>query len=523
MWKRLNKCGERFYLPHFKCLNKAGVLMACDKFLSDAPLYRATRRFIRKGAHSLHVPLHGRGPGAPWLRRAGLASSMKWDLTELDSLDDLHLPRGAIKKAQELAAGLFKAGKTFFLVNGVSGGLLALFMAFARSGEKVLLTRLSHKAAVHGVILSGARPVYLPVEREPSTGFPLNVSPQSVEKGLRENPETVLVLITSPSYWGVAADLPAIRKITEKYGVILAVDEAHGAHFPFYGDKLPHSAAAGADIWLQSAHKSLGSLTPGAFLHLGKMTKGHDIKFWLQALQTSSPPYPVMISLDLTRRQMALEGEKLFTRLWNWGLSFRRELDRDGFLFLRSEKVKKLGFALDPCRITLLFPRGQGRIFSRLLAEKGYRVELESGSYLLAIGGPSQLVYPRSSFLKALNEVRSSLCSSGGSTVLQLLPDEFPPAFFNYAGKGEENFSPFPLAPREALSARRVFVPLEEAAGKICGETVVISPPGIPAVIPGEILSEETVHFLKQKKAGGFLFQGARDPALNRITVVGKT
>ncbi|NLX90592.1 MAG: aminotransferase class I/II-fold pyridoxal phosphate-dependent enzyme [Firmicutes bacterium] len=497
--------------------------MACNKFQSDAPLYRAARRFIRKGAQSFHVPLHGRGPGAPWLRRAGFASSMKWDLTELDSLDDLHLPRGAIKKAQELAADLFKAGKTFFLVNGVTGGLLALLMAFAGPGKKVLLTRLSHKAALHGLILSGALPVYLPVEREPSTGFPLNVSPLSVEKGLRENPETVLVLITSPSYWGVAADLPAIRKIADKYGVILAVDEAHGAHFPFYGDKLPHSAAAGADIWLQSAHKSLGSLTPGAFLHLGKRISSHDLRFWLQALQTSSPPYPVMVSLDLTRRQMALMGNRLFTRLWNWGLHFRRELDREGFLFLRTEKVEKAGFALDPCRITLLFPRGEGRLFSKLLAEKGYRVELEAGSYLLAIGGPSQLAYRGRSFLKALSEVRFSLCRSRGSTPLQPPSAEFPPAFFNYSGEDEGNIFPFALTPREALGARRAFVPLKEAVGEICAEMVVLSPPGIPAVIPGEILSEETVHFLMQKKAGGLFFQGARDPALNRITVVRKT
>jgi arginine decarboxylase len=509
-------------------LNRAGGPIIRNISQLKAPLYQATRRFIRSDAKSFHVPLHGRGPGAPWLRRAGFASSMKWDLTELGPLDDLHLPRGAIKKAQELAACLFQARKTFFMVNGVTGGLLSLFMAFSPPGKKVLLTRLAHKAALHGVILSGARPIYLPVEREPSSGFPLNVSPRSVEKGLLENPEAVLVLITSPSYWGVAADLPAIRKITDRFGVMLAVDEAHGAHFPFYGDKLPHSAGAGADIWLHSAHKSLGSLTPGAFLHLGKRVRSQDIKFWLQALQTSSPPYPVMISLDLARRQMALQGERIFSRLWDWGLSIRRDLCREGFNFLRAEKVEKMGFSLDPCRITLLFPQGGGRQFTHLLAKRGYQVELEANGYLLAIGGPTQLGKPYSSFLKALTASRSVLYGGNKNNARQLSLEEFPATLFNYANNGDRkgatgNFSPFSLSPREALEARRASVLLENAPGEICAEMVITSPPGIPVVVPGEIITAELLHFLQQKKEEGVLFQGARDPTLRRITVVRKT
>ncbi len=446
---------------------------------------------------------------------------MKWDLTELAPLDDLHLPRGAIKKAQELAARLFKAEKTFFLVNGVTGGLLSLLMAYAPSGKKILLTRLAHKAALHGIILSGARPIYLPVEREPSTGFPLNVSPLSVEKALREHPDTVLALITSPSYWGVAADLPAIRKITAEYGVLLAIDEAHGAHFPFYGDRLPHSAGAGADIWLQSAHKSLGSLTPGAFLHLGKGMEGRNINFWLQALQTSSPSYPVMISLDLVRRQMALQGREIFSRMWAWGQGLRRDLCREGFAFLRAENVEKMGFGLDPSRLTLLFPRGKGRRFADLLAQSGYRVELEADGYLLAIGGPSQLAHHHGSFLKALIGIRSFLYGSNKKAhPWRLPPQEFPAAFFS---PGEGNFTSFLLSPREAMESSKCSLLLEDAPGRICAEMIVASPPGIPVVAPGEIITVELAHFLQRKKAEGVLFQGAGDPLLRRITVVRKT
>ena len=491
---------------------------------AEAPLYRAVRRFLHKGAQPFHVPVHGRGAGAPWLREAGLKHFMRWDLTELDPLDDLHLPQGAIKRAQELTANLFKAKQSFFLVNGVTVGLLALFSAFVPRGGKVIITRLSHKAVLHGVILTGACPVYLPIEKEPSTGFPLNVSPRSLEKALQENPDCTLVLITSPSYWGVAADLSALRKITGRYGVMLAVDEAHGTHFPFYPEKLPHSAAAEADLWLQSAHKSLGALTPGAFLHLGKGARNAEIRFWLQALQTSSPSYPVMISLDLTRRQMALRGKKIFSRVWDWSLIARGDLHRNGFPLLRTEKVTRAGFFLDPGRLTLLFPSGGGRQFSALLAAKGCQPELETDGYILLIGGSSQLAYPPGNLIKALKESRCAfnhIDKKAGSP----LKEVFPPAFFtdpvaNCQGSSGKDFATFLLSPGEAINAPRVSLLSEKAVGEICGEMVIVSPPGLPLLSPGEIITEETLHFLLRKRASGILFQGANDPTLKRITIV---
>jgi len=494
---------------------------------TDAPLYRAARRFLRRGVRSFHVPLHGRGAGAYWLKGTGLDPYLRWDLTELDTLDDLHLPREAIKRAQNLAADLFGAERTFFLVNGVTGGLLALFMAFTASGSKVMLTRLSHKAAMHGIILSGAHPVYLPVEKASATGFPLNVSPETVERALQENSDTTLVLVTSPSYWGVAADLPAIRKVTEKFGVMLAVDEAHGTHLPFYGGRLPHSGAAGADLWLQSAHKSLGALTPGAYLHLREGARQEQIRFWLQALQTSSPSYPVMISLDLTRRQMALQGRRLFSLLWDWGMNLRKELRRKGFQILSTEEVEKAGFFLDPCRITLLFPHGGGRQFSGALAARGCHVELATDSYLLAIAGPSQLSYPRRSFIKSLQESRSAT-NPREKTPSLLIKDEFSPALFAHSSATQmsssrtKEFVPFPLTPQEALSSPKSFVPLEAAQDKICAEMAIQSPPGIPVLVPGEVITKEVLDFLLKKREAGVIFQGARDAALNKIGIVGQ-
>ena len=211
-----------------------------------------------------------------------------------------------------------------------------------------------------------------------------------VERALAGHPDARLLLLTSPSYWGVTADLQAIKKAAANYGVLFAVDEAHGGHLPFYREKLPHSAAAGADIWLHSAHKSLGALTPGALLHLSSNINPSGIKFWLGALQTSSPSYPVMISLDLIRRQMALKGESLFSAAWRWARNLRRDLEENGFFIL--SRMTEKGFGLDPCRVTLLLPGG-GKRLERL-------AEIYSGRNVcrwLSVGyhrAGSSLLYP---------------------------------------------------------------------------------------------------------------------------------
>lgn len=494
---------------------------------AHVPLYSAVKKYLREGKIPLHVPLHGRGPGAPDLTGKGFSPLMRLDLTEIGPLDDLHLPRGALKKAQKLAAQLFKAEETFFLVNGVTGGLLALILAVCRPGDKVLLSRLAHKAALHGIALSGARPVYLPVEKENSVGFPLNVSLDNVERALAEHPDARLLLLTSPSYWGVTADLKAIKKAAADYGVLFAVDEAHGGHLSFYRKKLPHSAAAGADIWLHSAHKSLGALTPGALLHLGNNRYTSQLKFWLGALQTSSPSYPVMISLDLIRRQMAFKGESLFNAAWEWARYLRRDLEKNGFSILSPRMTKKKGFSLDPCRITLLFPGGGGSRFAERLARK-YRIQVEmhADGYLLAVIGPSQLGLSPDTVSRGFVQARDDLCLNTASRgkICSFSPSLFRCSGNSFSAKGkgiiETEFSPLSISPREALAAPSSIVPLEDSLGKVCAEMVVLSPPGIPLLAPGEMIAEDTLSFLLHIRNGQAIFQGAADPALNTVKVV---
>ncbi len=479
------------------------------------PLYRAALAFLRRERIPMHVPLHGRGGGAPYLMSRGLAPFLQWDLTELQGLDDLHLPAGALYQAQILAARLFGAKQSFFLVNGVTGGLLALLSALLRPGEKVLLSRLAHKAVLHGLMLSGAVPVYLPVKGEEQSGFPLNITVATVRAALKKHPGARLLLVTSPSYWGVTAELAPLAELAREHGLTLIVDEAHGAHLPFYGD-LPHAAAARADFWLHSAHKSLGALTPGGFLHLGGRQHLQRVRFWLQVTQTSSPSYPVMLSLDLARRQAALCGKRLFGRARVWAEAFRRALTEEGVNLLGEEAVREAGFYLDPCRITLLRPEGGGlRLAEKLARHCRLQLELADENYLLAICGPAQLrLSPRALARAVAGVLPLAQPARSFSPKLQL-------PFCFAAAKGEgEDFTPFPLAPQRAISLPAAALPLESCAGRICAEMVVAAPPGIPLLAPGELISEKMLAVLLLLRSRGRRFQGPADPGLRRLKIV---
>lgn len=486
-----------------------------------APLYRAARIYLQHQYIPLHVPLHGQGAGAPHLARSGLAPLLRWDLTEVGNLDDLHLPAGPLYRAQLLAARLFGASRTFFLVNGVSGGLLALLLAVIRPGEKVLISRLSHKAVLHGLMLCGAVPVYLPVEREPQSGFPLNVAPATVEAALRRHPDTRLLLLTSPTYWGVTADLQEIARQARRCGVLFAVDEAHGGHLPFYGD-MPHSAAAGADFWLHSGHKSLGALTPGAFLHLAPAHAAPMLPFWLQALQTSSPPYPLMISLDLARRQAALEGKSLFRQARRWARSLRSALQHEGLSLLTEEKVKAAGFALDPCRVTLLLPCGGGiELAKRLARHCRLQVEMAAENCLLAVCGPAQLgLSPRALARVMCRIVSPEFRQSAAAPPELLLPFCFARPDAAAPDAAMKDLLSFPLPPQAAAALPAHFLPLQRCAGQICAEMVVVSPPGIPLLAPGESIGGEMIDILLRLRSRGIRFQGAADPTLRRLKVI---
>jgi len=279
----------------------------------NAPIYSALKDYADENNIPFHMPGHKMGIGFP----KNFAKNLpKFDITELPNMDNLHFPDGIIKEAQLLAAHAFNANKTFFLVNGATCGVHAAIMTTCEHGSKIIIGRDCHRSAIEGTILANAIPVYVNTEVDNFFGISTGVEPETLKTALEDNPDASAVFVTRPNYYGICSDIEKIVDITHSFGKILIVDEAHGAHFKF-NKKLPISALdAGADICVQSAHKTLPALTQGAYLHIKSDSVDIEkLEFYLRLLETTSPSYIIMASLDMARALMEYSGKQLLDNI----------------------------------------------------------------------------------------------------------------------------------------------------------------------------------------------------------------
>ncbi|MDI7247757.1 MAG: aminotransferase class I/II-fold pyridoxal phosphate-dependent enzyme [Bacillota bacterium] len=356
----------------------------------------------RKGITSSEAGTSGSGGAAagatdPEFARLLLAGGGAFaaDVTEIDGLDDLHAPEGAIAAAQRLAAQAYGADETFFLVNGSTCGLHAAIMATCRPGDEIIVSRDTHRAIAGGLVLSGARPVYVAPEVDELYQIPLGPSPAAVKTALERHPGARAVVVTNPSYYGVAPDIKTLVATVHDYGKIAVVDEAHGAHLPFH-EALPLSALeAGADAVVSGAHKSLPAMTQASFLHLNLRSGAVDpeaVRRALRLIETTSPSYVLMASLDAARRVAATRGRELLDRTIRAAAAARERLSGiPGVACLDADRLAARGFAHDPTKLLVSFA-GLGSLgvtgveVARLLRERhGVEVELADARNILAI------------------------------------------------------------------------------------------------------------------------------------------
>ncbi|NTV89272.1 MAG: aminotransferase class I/II-fold pyridoxal phosphate-dependent enzyme, partial [Clostridiales bacterium] len=297
----------------------------------NTPIYNSIKEYSDSGTLPFHMPGHKLGAGLPAYFKKNLAAL---DLTEIPGTDNLHNARDVIYEAQVLAAGAFGAVSTFFLVNGSTCGIHSMISTICKRGDSLIVSRDCHKSVITGMMLSGVNPVYILPEYDELFGITTHVKPETVEKALGEHPEAAGVLLVRPNFYGICSDIEEISKIVHKYGKVLAIDEAHGAHFKF-GENLPMTAlAGGADICVQSAHKTLPALTQGSYLHVGSDRIDIErLKFYLRTYQTSSPSYIIMASLDLARAIMQKDGNKLLAGLYKNINEAMHEFNHPGLCF----------------------------------------------------------------------------------------------------------------------------------------------------------------------------------------------
>lgn len=474
----------------------------------EAPLVAALAAYRERELLPFHIPGHKQGRAAPppldTLWGPGL---WQMDLTEVPGLDDLHTPRGAIKRAQELAARAFGAEETFFLVNGSSAGVMAMLGAVCNPGDEIILPRNCHRSVTAGLVLSGAVPVYLAPAVLPPFGIPLGIRAEEVEEALEKHPRAKAVLVVTPSYYGICSDLAPIAAAAHSRGIPLLVDGAHGPHLGFHPD-LPEAAlAAGADLVVHSTHKVLTSLTQSSLLHRqGGRIDRERLAHMLRLVQTSSPSYLLMASLDACRRQLALRGRELLDGLLGLAQEVRERIGTlPGLQLLDPEDLPR-GFALDPTRLTV---NVQGAGFSgpeaaAFLAEQGVQPEMADPAnvvFIMTVADDTTTAEGLTRALAALAAARKP--PREGRQVLEALP-----------------LPPLRLPPREAVFAPRERVPLARAQNRIAGEALIPYPPGIPLLNPGEEITLEVLAAFAEMRAAGVEFQGLADPEGAEIAVL---
>ena len=479
----------------------------------ETPLLTALQLATKEQHAAFYTPGHKKGERINTKIKDLLGKQVfRSDLPELPGLDNLFAPTDAIAKAQKLAADCFGASQTWFLVNGSTCGIIAAILATCGEGDKIILPRNSHQSAIAGLILSGAIPIFINPEYNPQQDLIYSITPAAVEKTLQIHPDSKAVMVLHPSYQGICGDLRAIADITHNYNIPLLVDEAHGAHFGFHPDLPPSALSVGADLTVQSTHKVLSAMTQASMLHLqGTRIDPQRISKALQLVESTSPSYILLASLDAARQQMALQGRELMAQTIALAQSAKKKLAKITGIELL-EFLPQPGFAyLDPTRLTINISQLgiTGYEADEILCDKlGVICELpllKHLTFIVSLGNMSQDIEQLISALQAL----ANSCSLAQSSAQNVT---FNPSW--------HKLPLLELSPRQAYFSATETIPLLQARDRISGELICPYPPGIPLLMPGEIITQETIHYLQELLKLGGIIAGCSDNTLTTVQVI---
>ena len=448
-------------------------------------IYHSLKEYAKSNTVRMHMPGHkGKGKG------------YDIDITEITDFDNLHSPQGIILDSMKLAAKLWKSKESFYLVNGSTCGLLSSIRAMTKRGDKVLCSRNCHKAVFHAIELCGLKPVFVMPAFIKEWGIFGSVSPESINDILEKEKDIKLVIITSPTYEGVISDVKAISKEVHKRDIPLIVDEAHGTHLGF--NLFPKGAVeCGADVVIQSLHKTLNCLTQSAILHvLSDRVSRDEICHQLSVFETSSPSYILMASMDSCIREIN-DNQNAFKK-WTTALEYFYE---------ESKKIKSLQilgncykdykeiYDYDKSKIVIAAKTSEitsYQLFETLKSRYNIECEMVSEAYVLAMTGMGDNKHSVKKLCNALTGI-SKKYFCGEAKAYHFLYSE----------------PEMKVLPETALNSERELVSLKEAGGRISGEYVWAYPPGIPILIPGEIvpnsLINQEIDFSKLKSSSGNL------------------
>ena len=474
----------------------------------NAPLLEALEEHIQNRVVRFDVPGHKGGRGNQELSDFLGERCVQIDVNSMKNLDNLCHPVSVLRDAQNLAAEAFGAANAFFMVNGATSASQAMILSVCKSGEKLIMPRNVHRSAINALVLSGAVPVYVDPDENKKLGIPLGMSLCAVEKAILQHPDAKAILVNNPTYYGVCPDIQRIVKLAHDHGMLLLADEAHGTHF-YFGEHLPCAAmAAGADLAAVSIHKTGGSLTQSAMLLCGKNVNADYVRQIINLTQTTSASYLLMVSLDIARRNLALNGREMYRKAVQYVDYAREEINRIGGYYVYGDTLCNGDSfcAFDRTKLSI-HTRNIGlagiEVYDRLQSEYGIQIEFGDIGNILAIVTAGDRALEIERLISALSEIKR-LYGGDPSGMLQseyITPD-------------------VALPPQQAFYAAKKTMPLAQSVGEICSEFVMCYPPGIPILAPGERITSDIVDYIQYAKEKGCSLTGPQDMKIEQLNVV---
>ena len=473
-----------------------------------APLYEALMDFKKQRIVPFDVPGHKRGRGNPELAAFLGEHALAVDVNSMKPLDNLCHPVSVIKEAEEIAAQAFGAHAAFFMVGGTTSAVQAMVFSTTKQGDEIILPRNVHRSVLNALVLNGAIPVYVNPEANEELGIALGMSIAQLERAITEHPNAKAVFVNNPTYYGICSDLKGIVDVAHKAGMKVLADDAHGTHF-YFGKNMPMTAMnAGADMAAVSMHKSGGSLTQSSFLLMGPDMNADYVRQVVNLTQTTSASYLLMASLDLSRRNLALNGHAIFEQVVDYTNYVRNELHTIGgyYVFGRDLINGDSVYDLDPTKLSIhTLNVGLAGIEVYDILRDDYDIQIEFGDLgnilaYLSVGDRERDI---ERLVGALADIKRRFERSKKGMLTQ------------------EYIEPLvAISPQQAFYAQKELVPLQAAVGRTCGEFVMCYPPGIPILGPGEVVTNAIVNYIAYAKEKGCQLTGTEDLHVEKLNVV---
>lgn len=483
----------------------------------EQPILNGLNGYNTEGCYPWHMPGHKRRLNTIFPDM--VENPFLIDVTEVGELDEFHDPHGIILEAMNRAAEVYGSHKSYYLVNGSTCGIMAALSATCRPGDKLIVARNCHKSVYNAIRLLQLRPVYVMPEWNDNLNMFGGISPENIKKLLKQNTDVKCVMMVSPTYEGVVSDVEKIAKLSHKAGVPLIVDEAHGAHFEFMSNvnetisttnykNIPDPAIRlGADIVIESLHKTLPAMTQCAILHeKSTFVDTQRLEEYLSIYQSTSPSYVFMATMEACIEKMHYERDGLFIIYKELLSEYRKKFAQLTHIHMVEENDfkkqsaygyddGKLVFCVNGCgyeKEGQIVPLNGVKLGRILHEEYGQVMEMASGNYVIAMTSVADSKEAFEALYQAMEAIDEQLIDIE-ETADTILYKTLPEKKMNIA---------------EAREHKRQDVPFEDAIGKISGEYIYVYPPGIPIVTPGEVLSPGVMQEVKRALEGNLNVKG---------------